>query len=95
LRLDRNPLSRRPHFHPLLQFTQRKNEVLRWMVEGKRNAEIGINLNISSRTVEKHVEEILAELGVEKSRERHPAHHGTSRTAGLVERPGPSRRRVA
>ena len=35
------------------------------MVEGKRNSEIGIILNISERTVEHHVAQILAKLQVE------------------------------
>jgi DNA-binding NarL/FixJ family response regulator len=43
----------------------RKNEVLQWMVEGKRNAEIASILHLSPRTVEKHVAEILAGLKVE------------------------------
>lgn len=43
----------------------RENEVLRWLGEGKRNAEIAIILAISPRTVEKHVERILGKLGVE------------------------------
>lgn len=45
--------------------TQRETEVLRWVRNGKRNSEIGIILGISERTVEKHVEHLLAKLGVE------------------------------
>ncbi|HTV43316.1 MAG TPA: helix-turn-helix transcriptional regulator [Candidatus Sulfotelmatobacter sp.] len=52
-------------FRPLPRLTQRQNEVLQWMVEGKRNAEIARILSISPRTVEKHVAEILAILKVE------------------------------
>lgn len=65
LRLERKPLKLAPRFCPLPQFSQRKNEVLKWMVEGKRNAEIATILCLSSRTVEKHVAEILLELGAE------------------------------
>ena len=45
--------------------TQREQEVWRWLRDGKRNREIGIILGISERTVEKHVERVLAKLGVE------------------------------
>jgi DNA-binding CsgD family transcriptional regulator len=65
LRLERKPKINPPHFHPLPQLTPAENEVLRWMVEGKRNAEIGIILNSSPRTVEKHAAHILTGLDVE------------------------------
>jgi DNA-binding CsgD family transcriptional regulator len=65
LRLERKPLKLSPRFVPLPQFSTRKNEVLQWMVEGKRNAEIARILHLSPRTVEKHVAEILVELHVE------------------------------
>jgi DNA-binding CsgD family transcriptional regulator len=48
-----------------LGFTAREAEVLYWLAEGKTNAEIGQVLGISRRTVDKHVERILAKLGVE------------------------------
>jgi DNA-binding CsgD family transcriptional regulator len=58
-----------PEFSPsrLLRagFTPREAEVLRWLMEGKRNAEIGIIINAKPRTISKHVENILAKLGVE------------------------------
>ena len=56
---------RLPTFVPLPQFSERRNDVLQWMVEGKRNAEIATILNLSPRTVENHVQEILRELMVE------------------------------
>lgn len=65
MRLDRKPKTLPPYFHPLPQLSERKNEVLKWMVEGKRNSEIAIILNLSPRTVEYHVQEILKELAVE------------------------------
>ncbi len=65
MRLDRKPKTPPPHFDPLPQFSERKNEVLQWMVEGKRNAEIAKILGISPRTVEKHVQDILAEFMAE------------------------------
>ena len=45
--------------------TPRQGEVLRWLGAGKRNAEIAAILGISSRTVEKHVEQVFGKLGVE------------------------------
>jgi DNA-binding CsgD family transcriptional regulator len=65
LRLENQPLRSPSHFRPLPQFSVRKNEVLKWMVEGKRNSEIAAILCLSTRTVEKHVSEILASLKVE------------------------------
>jgi len=43
----------------------RATEVLYWVMQGKTNEEIGIILQVSARTVEKHLEHILAQLGVE------------------------------
>ena len=65
LRLERKLAKPLPRFRPLPQITDRENGVLQWMVEGKRNSEIGIILNISERTVEHHVAQILAKLQVE------------------------------
>ena len=45
--------------------TPREREVAEWMAEGKTNAEIGCILQISFRTVDRHVEAILRKLGVE------------------------------
>jgi len=47
--------------------TRRETEVLHLLAEGRPNAEIGNELGLSPRTVEKHVEHILDKLGV-KSR---------------------------
>ena len=47
--------------------TRRETEVLHLLAEGHPNAEIGQELSLSPRTVEKHVEHILHKLGV-KSR---------------------------
>lgn len=46
-------------------FTARETDILRWVVEGKSNPEIGIILQTSRHTVRKHVEHILAKLRVE------------------------------
>lgn len=45
--------------------TRREGEVLSWIAQGKTDAEIAVILAVSPRTVEKHVERILAKLGVE------------------------------
>ncbi len=47
--------------------TQRETQVLHLLAEGRANMEIGTELDLSPRTVEKHVEHILQKLGV-KSR---------------------------
>lgn len=45
--------------------TARESEILFWISQGKRNAEIGIILGISPKTVSKHAERVFAKLGVE------------------------------
>jgi DNA-binding NarL/FixJ family response regulator len=46
------------------EFTPREMDVLRLVVEGKTNAEIGLALTISEKTVEKHLEAIFRKMGV-------------------------------
>jgi DNA-binding CsgD family transcriptional regulator len=65
LAVDVLPLGKRSRFLPLHELTKRENEVLAWMTEGKRNAEIATILNISPRTVDRHVSAILQKLYVE------------------------------
>jgi DNA-binding CsgD family transcriptional regulator len=48
-----------------LGLSERESEVMLWLAEGKSNAEIGTILSLSPRTVEKHVAQIIAKLGVE------------------------------
>ena len=43
----------------------REAEVLDWVTDGKRNREIAAILEISKRTVEKHVQNIMDKIGVE------------------------------
>ena len=45
--------------------TQRESEVLLWIAKGKSNRDIGEILVLSSRTVNKHLEQIYIKLGVE------------------------------
>jgi DNA-binding NarL/FixJ family response regulator len=46
------------------EITERELDVLRHVVAGKTNQEIGVALKISEKTVEKHVGAILTKLGV-------------------------------
>lgn len=48
-----------------LGLTEREGEVLHWLAEGKSNPEIAVILDMSPRTVSKHVEHIFEKLGVE------------------------------
>ena len=48
-----------------LAITAREAEVLLWIARGKSNRNIAEILNISSRTVDKHLEQIYTKLGVE------------------------------
>jgi DNA-binding NarL/FixJ family response regulator len=43
--------------------TSREREVLCWLARGSTNRQIGLALKVSPRTIEKHVERILAKLG--------------------------------
>ncbi|MGN7293838.1 response regulator [Rhizobium sp. SAFR-030] len=45
--------------------TMRESEVLMWIAKGKSNKDIGDILGLSSRTVNKHLEQIYVKLGVE------------------------------
>lgn len=63
--IDVQYLAVRPSSFGALGLTQRETDVLRWVVVGKTNAEIGFLLNISPRTVQKHLEHIFGKLGVE------------------------------
>jgi len=55
----------RPDSFATFGLTRREGEVLFWITEGKSNPEIGRILGISPRTVDKHVERLLAKLQVE------------------------------
>lgn len=46
------------------QLTKREKQVLRCVVDGKTNAEIGQDLGISEKTVEKHLEHVFSKLDV-------------------------------
>lgn len=65
LRLQRRVRKPAVRFQDQSALSKRENEVLRWMIEGKRNREIASILGISERTVEKHVERVLTALEAE------------------------------
>jgi len=48
-----------------LSLTRRESEVLTWIARGKSNRDIADILKLSPRTVNKHLEQIYAKLGVE------------------------------
>jgi DNA-binding CsgD family transcriptional regulator len=64
--------------HPL-GLTQRQQEVLGLLCEGRTNADIALRLVISPKTVDHHVSSVLAKLGVSKRAEAAAA----ARQAGL------------
>ena len=49
---------------PPTGLTRREDEIVRWVVAGKTNPEIGCILGISGRTAQKHLENVFAKLGV-------------------------------
>jgi DNA-binding CsgD family transcriptional regulator len=56
--LDARPLA-------ALGITEREAEVLLWVSEGKRNAEIATILGVKTKTITKHLERIFQKLSVE------------------------------
>ncbi|MGY3388501.1 DNA-binding NarL/FixJ family response regulator [Bradyrhizobium sp. USDA 3311] len=54
-----------PEFTSELGLTIREGEVLAWLSKGKTNRDIAQILGLSPRTVDKHLEQIYAKLGVE------------------------------
>src|ERR1700759_692513 len=54
-----------PEYTSELGLTTREGEVLSWLSKGKTNRDIAQILGLSPRTVDKHLEQIYAKLGVE------------------------------
>ena len=48
-----------------VKLTRRETEVLLWLARGKSNRDIAQSLNVSDRTVNKHLEQMYPKLGVE------------------------------
>lgn len=66
LRLAKDTTSTLPaEFTSELGLTTREAEVLSWLSKGKTNRDIAQILGLSPRTVDKHLEQIYAKLGVE------------------------------
>ncbi len=64
-----------------LGLSPRESEILSWVVQGKTNPEIGTILDISPRTVQKHLERVYGRLGVEN---RHAAMRMALEQAGIT-----------
>jgi DNA-binding NarL/FixJ family response regulator len=66
LRLAKDSGAEAPaEFFSELGLTTREGEVLSWLSKGKTNRDIAQILGLSPRTVDKHLEQIYAKLGVE------------------------------
>ena len=66
LRLAKDAAADTPaSFRSDLGLTSREGEVLSWLSKGKTNRDIAQILGLSPRTVDKHLEQIYAKLGVE------------------------------
>jgi DNA-binding NarL/FixJ family response regulator len=66
LRLAKDTSANLPaEFSTELGLTTREGEVLSWLAKGKTNRDIAQILGLSPRTVDKHLEQIYAKLGVE------------------------------
>lgn len=63
--IDGNRLSGAALLKVKLAITDRESEVLHWIANGKTNREIAEILEMSPRTVNKHLEQIFPKLGVE------------------------------
>jgi DNA-binding CsgD family transcriptional regulator len=62
--LEERPTPLQPVSLEPLGLTRREAEVLAWVIQGKTNLEIGVILETSRRTVEKHLEHVFEKLGV-------------------------------
>jgi DNA-binding NarL/FixJ family response regulator len=56
---------------PLSQLTPREREVIGLMAEGRNNAGIARRLSLTDRTIETHIANIMAKLGLYESEEEH------------------------
>jgi DNA-binding NarL/FixJ family response regulator len=66
LRLAKDTAANVPaEFSSELGLTTREGEVLSWLSKGKTNRDIAQILGLSPRTIDKHLEQIYAKLGVE------------------------------
>ncbi|ACB94618.1 response regulator transcription factor [Beijerinckia indica] len=63
--MEDNTLSPEQTLKTRLNLTSREAEVLTWVARGKSNRDIGEILGLSPRTVDKHLEQVYAKIGVE------------------------------
>ncbi len=57
--IESSPVTQEPQLPRSLHLTNREGEVLAWLVRGLSNVEIGQQLHLSHRTIEKHVSNLL------------------------------------
>jgi DNA-binding NarL/FixJ family response regulator len=63
--IESDPASEELLLRQRFQLTAREADVLVWVARGKSNRDVGEILGLSPRTVNKHLEQIYAKLGVE------------------------------
>ncbi len=63
--LRQTPLSRREDIALQYHLSRREVEVLTWLAKGKSNKDIAAILDLSPRTVDKHIQSIFAKMNVE------------------------------
>jgi DNA-binding CsgD family transcriptional regulator len=65
LLLEEHPTAMQPQSLVPFGLSPRETQVLSWMAQGKTNKEIGVILELSPRTVQKHLEHIYRKIYVE------------------------------
>jgi DNA-binding CsgD family transcriptional regulator len=65
LLLEEQPTTIQPQSLAPFGLSPREAQVLDWLTQGKTNKEIGMILELSPRTVQKHLEHIYQKIGVE------------------------------
>ena len=65
LRTPQNPNQATAALRKRFELTVRESDVLLWIANGKTNREIGQILDMSPRTVNKHLEQVFRKVGVE------------------------------
>ncbi|MFT7561097.1 MAG: DNA-binding NarL/FixJ family response regulator [Flavobacteriales bacterium] len=63
--IDENQMDENDILHAAFPITKREAEVLSWIAKGKTNREIALILDMSPRTVNKHLEQIYKKIGVD------------------------------
>lgn len=61
----RRDVSREAILCDQFSLTEREAEVLFWLTQGKTNADIGLILGLSKRTINKHLEQVFQKMGVD------------------------------